>query len=130
MPDCHAPGWGPDENPFLSDISLSYNERAADTRHLAEGKSDVWKWTLSPSGPSRVLQMKEQGSGQQARVIASFWEPFSFPWEQWPWWLETVIFLTLLYFRARSEPQPDFPSQSRCASPGKGFRLLGTAPLP
>ena len=61
----------------------------------------MWKWTLSPSGPSRVLQMKEQGSGQQARVIASFWEPFSFPWEQWPWWLETVIFLTLLYFLVR-----------------------------
>jgi hypothetical protein len=101
IPDCHAPGWGPDENPFLSDISLSYNERAADIRHLAEGKSDVWKWTLSPSGPSRVLQMKKQGSGQPARVIASFWEPFYFPWEQWSWWLGTLIFLTLLYWLVR-----------------------------
>jgi hypothetical protein len=96
IPDCHAPGGRPNEDGFLSGISLSYNEGAADDRHLAEDTSAMWKWTLSPSG-RRVLMLTMQKEGQEARVIASFWEPFYFPWDRWSWWLCILVFLAVLY---------------------------------
>jgi hypothetical protein len=112
VPDCHAAGLDVDEasllsaNTFLSWISLSYNERAADDWHLAQGKTDAWQWTSGPSGRRRILKLTKhepwtQESGEHDRIIASFWDPFYFPWEKWQWWLSIVILLTALYWIVR-----------------------------
>ena len=112
IPDCRVAGSEVDDNSFLSDISLSYNERAADDRHLAEGNSDVWNWTSSQSGPNRILTLKKQKKGEAAQVIASLWTPFQFPWDHWSWWFGTIftanldgpcalLFLAVLYCLVR-----------------------------
>jgi len=101
IPDCHAAGLQADENSFLSGISFSYNEGAADDRHLAEGKSDLVSWTLSPSGHTRILKLTIHREGKQDRVIASLWEPFYFPWERWSWWICILVFLGVLYWLVR-----------------------------
>jgi len=99
--DCSVAGGQADEDSFLSCISFSYNERAADDRHLAEGRSDVWRWTSVPSGRARILKLKIHKDGQKDRVIASSWDPFYFPWERWSWWLCILVFLAVLYWLVR-----------------------------
>lgn len=100
---CRPVGPRADENAFLSCISYPYNERAANDRHLAEGGSDEWRWTLSPRGRTRILILKitKRELGEQDRVIASLWAPFQFPWDHWPWWLGSMVFLTVLYWLVR-----------------------------
>jgi len=118
IPTCSTDTAHKDENPFLSDISFSYNEGAADDRHLAEGKSDVWAWMSSGSsrGGSRRITMKanakekgdQDGKTGQGRkngkglIIASLWTPFHFPWDHALWWFGTVVVLAVLYALVRS----------------------------
>ena len=109
IPGCSAGAAQGEENPLLSQISLSYNEDAADDRHLSEGKSDLWTWISGPSSRpgSRKLTMKERekeksDEGDQGRVIASLWTPFHFPWDRGLWWFGTLVFLAVLYGLTRS----------------------------
>ena len=57
-----------DESTLLSALSYPYNESAADDRHLAEGKSDVWKWSTSRSGSDRLLTLTKLTGGGTARA--------------------------------------------------------------
>ncbi len=102
IPDCSTGDALGDENPFLSQISFSYNEGAADDRHLAEGKSEAWTWISGRSTRpgTRKLAMKEKSG--QGRVIASLWTPFRFPWDRRLWWFGAVVFLGVLYWLVHS----------------------------
>ena len=86
-----------DESSLLSALSYPYNENAADDRHLAEGKSDVWKWTSMASGRDRVLKLTNLSNAGQARIISAVWQPFQFPWGHWLWLLGSAVFLVAIY---------------------------------
>jgi hypothetical protein len=108
----------PDENPFLRWISYPYNERAADDRHLAEDKSDLWMWSVKRTKQKGVLQLtmqerepsvaKEGGklaTPQQVQLptrrVASLWRVFQLPWQDWKWCLGVVMFLAVIYWAVR-----------------------------
>ena len=55
------------ESSFLSSLSYPYNESGADDRHLAEGMSDVWKWTSCSYGRDRALVLLAQTPDGPAR---------------------------------------------------------------
>jgi hypothetical protein len=109
LPDCKG-GANPDKNPFLRWISYPYNERAADDRHLAEDKSDLWVWSVKPTGQKGMLQLtmqereppvaQAQGTLLKLRV-ASFWRGFQLPWHDWKWCLGVVVFLAAIYWAVR-----------------------------
>jgi hypothetical protein len=105
IPDCK--GGDPDENPFLRRISYPYNERAADDRHLAEDKSDLWVWSVKPTKQNGMLQLtmqeREPPVAQQqgtllTRRVASLWSGFQLPWNDWKWCLGVVVFLAVIYW--------------------------------
>jgi hypothetical protein len=77
---------------FLLDLTHPYIESANDDRHLAEGRSDVWKWASSRSGPDRILTLTTLNpGGEPTRRIAIRWQPFNFPWGDWRWWLIVAL---------------------------------------
>ena len=89
------------ESSFLSSLSYPYNESAADDRHLAEGKSDVWKWTSCSYGRDRALVLLAQTPDGPARRITTAWQPFYFAWSSWIWWLGGAAFLAAVYWFVR-----------------------------
>ena len=90
------------ESSLLSALTYPYNESADDDRHLAEGKSDVWKWTSSRCGRDCSLKLTRQiPDGRQARSITAVWQPFYFPWGHWAWWLGVVVLLAAVYWLIR-----------------------------
>jgi hypothetical protein len=117
LPDCKG-GANPDENPFLRWISYPYNERAADDRHLAEDKSDLWVWSVKRTSQKGMLQLTMQEReppvaqelGNPAthrrvklpkRRVASLWRVFQLPWHDWKWCLGVVVFLAVIYWAVR-----------------------------
>jgi hypothetical protein len=86
-----------DESTLLSALSYPYNESAADDRHLAEGRSDLWLWSSSHSGWDRMVTLTRLTTGGQARSITATWRPFYFPWNHWDWLLGSAIFLAAMY---------------------------------
>lgn len=90
-----------DESTLLSALSYPYNESAADDRHLAEGKSDVWKWSTSGSGSNREVTLTKLTGGGTARSITVTWQPFHFPWLNWLWLLGVSLFVISIYFMMR-----------------------------
>jgi len=112
------------ENSLLSSLSYPYNKRAADDRHLAEGKSDVWRWTSSSSGRERTLELTREEPGGQVRSIKAVWRPFFYPWTRVVWWLGVAGLVAFVYtlgrislsriFRlGRGTPPPLLDSDSR-----------------
>lgn len=89
------------ENQFFSALSYPYNERAADDRHLAEGGSDVWRWTSKTSGRERTLELTKELPSEQVRTITTSWEPFFFPWGHLVWLVGTIAFLGAIYWLVR-----------------------------
>ncbi len=90
-----------DESTLLSALSYPYNETAADDRHLAEGKSDVWRWSTSGSVSNREVMLTKLSSGGTARTITVTWQPFQFPWLDWLWWLGIAVFVGAIYCMMR-----------------------------
>ena len=86
-----------DESTLLSALNYPYNESAADDRHLAEGKSDLWLWSSRRSGWDRVVTLTRLTTGGQARTMTATWTPFYFPWGHWDWLLGSAIFLAAIY---------------------------------
>jgi len=89
------------ENSLLSFLSYPYNKRAADDRYLAEGKSDVWRWTSSSSGSERTLELTQEEPDGQVRNIKAVWRPFVYPWGKVVWWLGVVGLVAIVYALAR-----------------------------
>jgi len=89
------------ENSLMSFLSYPYNKRAADDRHLAEGKSDVWRWTSSSSGRERNLELTREEPGGQVRSIKAVWHPFFYPWTRVVWWLGVVGLVAFVYALGR-----------------------------
>jgi len=96
-----APDPSAAENALLSFFSYPYNKRAADDRYLAEGKSDVWRWTSSNSGRERSLELTREETGGQVRSIKSTWRPFVYPWGRLTWWLGLASLLAGVYALVR-----------------------------
>ncbi len=86
---------------MLSALSYPYNESAADDRHLAEGKSDVWRWSNNRSGSVRLLKLTKLTGGGTARAITVIWQPFDFPWLNWLWLLGAAVFVVAVYWLMR-----------------------------
>jgi hypothetical protein len=87
---------------FLLGLTHPYIESAADDRHLAEEKSDVWKWTSSRPGRDRALKLTRLTPGsKQTRSITAVWQPFSSPWDHWVWWLGVAVLLAAVYWLPR-----------------------------
>jgi hypothetical protein len=89
------------ENSLLSFLSYPYNKRAADDRHLAEGKSDVWRWTSSSFGRERTLELTRLEPGGQVRSIKAVWRPFFYAWTRVIWWLGFAGLVAFVYALTR-----------------------------
>ena len=81
------------DNLFFSVLSYPYNERAADDRYLAEGRSGLGTWTSTGLGGERKLILTMKRPSGQERIISSSWEPFFFPWGHWGWGIGAIAFL-------------------------------------
>ena len=112
LPDSSA-----SENALLSFLSYPYNKRAADDRHLAEGKSDVWRWNSSSSGRERTLELTRLEPGGQGRSIKAVWRPFFYAWTRVVWWLGVAGLVAFVYAFARISLKRIFQLEGDTASP-------------
>jgi hypothetical protein len=82
---------------FLGAFSPSYNQLAADVRYLAEGSSDIWKWSPAPAKGGAYLELQRKEGDRGSSIVRSELTLLHIPWGSWQWWLGALAYLATIF---------------------------------